>query len=184
VTLLAPPPVALTADELVGFAVGLARARRRRRRPAAAASGPRRYELVWSDERVNAWLIRWSEDSDTGFHDHDASAAGIVVIDGLVVEDRLALHGRPITRRFRAGDSFFLAPSAIHRVRHDGGAPAVTIHAYSPPLRVQGVYRVAADGALERDAVPYTEELRAEPLVTATVPRPAGPLGARLPEAV
>jgi len=28
---------------------------------------------------------------------------------------------------------------------------------------VQGVYRVAADGALERDAIPYTQELRAEP---------------------
>jgi hypothetical protein len=52
-------------------------------------------------------------------------------------------------------------------VRHGGGGPALTVHAYSPPLRVQGVYRVAADGALERDVVSYTEELRGELAVAA-----------------
>ena len=71
------------------------------------------------------------------------------------------LAGPPVARRFAAGESFHLSASAIHRVRHDGGAPALTIHAYSPPLRRQGVYRTAHDGALERDATPYTEELRA-----------------------
>jgi hypothetical protein len=36
------------------------------------------------------------------------------------------------------------------------------VHAYSPPLSVQGVYRIGDSGALERDTVPYTEELRGE----------------------
>jgi hypothetical protein len=89
------------------------------------------------------------------------------VIEGLVVEERLALAGAPIARRFAGGESFHLAASAIHRVRHGGGPPALTVHAYSPPLRVQGVYRVAPDGALERDVVPYTEELRGEFAVAA-----------------
>ena len=31
------------------------------------------YEQIWDDEHVNAWLICWSEDQDTGFHDHDES---------------------------------------------------------------------------------------------------------------
>lgn len=46
------------------------------------------YEQIADDEQVNAWLICWSEDSDTGFHDHDESAAGIAVVSGSVREDR------------------------------------------------------------------------------------------------
>jgi len=135
----------------------------------AAASGwqlperpvhERAYALIWADQHVNAWAIRWSDDADTGFHDHDGSAAGIVVVEGAVVEERLSLDGPPIARRFGAGQSFRMPSTAIHRVRHGGGAPALTVHAYSPPLSVQGVYRVGHGGALERDTVPYTEELR------------------------
>ena len=55
------------------------------------------YELIRDDEHVNAWLICWSEDPDTGFHDHDLSAAAIRVIDGQVREDRMRLGGGPAT---------------------------------------------------------------------------------------
>ena len=158
----------LGAVELVRFAVELARSPRRWRDLVRPDDDARVYETIWCDERVNAWAICWSEDSDTGFHDHDDSAAGIVVIEGTVIEERLALAGPPVARRFGAGQSFHLSPSAIHRVRHAGGAPALTIHAYSPPLRRQGVYRTGPDGALERDATPYTEELRASPRLSAT----------------
>ena len=156
---LAAPPGVLGADELVGFAASLAATPAYRSHPRRSGGGRRGYRLIWSDANVNAWLIAWGADADTGFHDHDSSAAGIVVLEGIVLEDRLALHGPPITRRFRRGESFHLPTTAIHRVRHGGGRPALTIHAYSPPLRTQGVYRVAADGALEREAVPSSEEL-------------------------
>jgi hypothetical protein len=126
----------------------------------------RSYAELWSDDYVNAWVIRWSAGADTGFHDHDVAAAGIAVVEGSVVEERLALAGPPIARRFRSGQAFHLPAAAIHRVRHDGGSSAaLTVHAYSPPLRVQGAYRIAPDGALERDVVPYTEELGAAPAV-------------------
>jgi hypothetical protein len=32
-------------------------------------------------------------DHDTGFHDHDDSAAAITVVDGAITEERLALGG-------------------------------------------------------------------------------------------
>jgi mannose-6-phosphate isomerase-like protein (cupin superfamily) len=127
-----------------------------------AGADERCYAVIWADEHVNAWAIRWSGDADTGFHDHDGSAAGIVVIEGAVVEERLMLGGPPLARRVRAGQSFHMPATAIHRVRHGGGAPALTVHAYSPPLSLQGVYREGDGGALERDTVPYTEELRGE----------------------
>ena len=56
-----------------------------------------------------------------------------------------------------------MPPVAIHRVLHAGQGPAVTIHAYSPPLRRTGAYRVRPDGELEREAQPFGVELRAEP---------------------
>jgi hypothetical protein len=33
-------------------------------------------------------VTRWAEHSDTGFHDHDVSASGIVVDEGAVLEER------------------------------------------------------------------------------------------------
>jgi len=164
---LPPAPLeVLEPPELLRFARALAGAPEHWRALARPDRCERVYEAIWSDEYVNAWLIRWSEDSDTGFHDHDLSAAGIVVLEGMLVEERLALAGPPVTRRFGAGAAFHLSAAAIHRVHHDGGATALSIHAYSPPLRNQGVYRTAADGSLERDVMPYTEELRsAEPAV-------------------
>jgi hypothetical protein len=45
---------------------------------------------------------------------------------------------------------------------HSGTAPAVTIHAYSPPLARTGVYRVGTGGELQRESLTLDEELRAE----------------------
>jgi hypothetical protein len=129
-------------------------------------SDARVYAEIWSDEEVNAWLICWSEDQDTGFHDHDQSGAAIAVIDGHVREDRLRLAAEPVTRVIGPGKTFFVAPTAIHRVLHAGGRPAVTIHAYSPPLTRTGAYRSGPGGELEREALSYQEELRAEPALS------------------
>ena len=56
-----------------------------------------------------------------------------------------------------------MPPVAIHRVMHAGSAPAVTIHAYSPPLTRTGVYRVGESGELHRESLTLEQELRAEP---------------------
>jgi hypothetical protein len=152
----------LDADELVGFAARLAAEPHRWQHLCVGQrSAARVYAEIWSDACVNAWAICWFADVDTGFHDHDDSAAGIVVVEGSVVEERLALAGPCLTRRFRAGQGLHLPACAIHRVRHSGVEPAVTVHAYSPPLRRQGVYRTAPDGTLERDATPFTQALSA-----------------------
>lgn len=123
----------------------------------------RTYEQLLRDAHLDVWLICWSEDHDTGFHDHDRSAGAVAVVAGSVREERLAL-GRPehaaIGRTVAAGSSFAFAASDIHRVLHAGDAPAVTIHAYSPPLVRMGAYVVEPDGQLRRHAVSYEEELR------------------------
>ena len=123
----------------------------------------RTYKQLLRDEHLDVWLICWSHDHDTGFHDHDLSAGAVAVVAGSVREERLVL-GRPvdapIARTAHAGSSFDFGASDIHRVLHAGTEPAVTIHAYSPPLVRMGSYTVEPSGQLRRHAVSHEEELR------------------------
>jgi len=123
----------------------------------------RTYKQLLRDEHLDIWLICWSHDHDTGFHDHDLSAGAVAVVAGSVREERLVL-GRPveapIARTAHAGSSFDFGASDIHRVLHAGVEPAVTIHAYSPPLVRMGSYTIEPSGQLRRFAVSHEQELR------------------------
>jgi predicted metal-dependent enzyme (double-stranded beta helix superfamily) len=127
----------------------------------------RTYELLLHDEDVMAWVISWMDDHDTGFHDHDVSSGVVRVVEGRIREERLRLGRRPLARTFGPGTTFDFSSSDIHRVAHAGGGPAVTIHAYSPPLWRMGAYEIEPDGALRRHSLSYAEELR--PLAPAAV---------------
>lgn len=127
------------------------------------------YEELFSDDHLTAWLICWMEDHDTGFHDHDISSGAVAVVSGRVREERLTLDGPPTDAIVKAGGSFNFSATDIHRVRHAGDAPAVTLHAYSPPLLSMGAYVIGRDGRLERQTLPSSEELR--PLESA-IPEP------------
>ncbi len=120
----------------------------------------RSYVELLSDEHLTAWLICWMDDHDTGFHDHDLSSGAVAVVSGAVREERLALGGEPANRSFKVGQSFHFSASDIHRVRHTGEDPAVTLHVYSPPLLRMGAYAVGDDGVLVRHAMSYAEELK------------------------
>jgi predicted metal-dependent enzyme (double-stranded beta helix superfamily) len=118
------------------------------------------YSELLSDAHITAWLICWMDDHDTGFHDHDTSAGAVAVVSGGVREQRLAIDGPPRDRVFSAGDAFHFSPADIHRVRHFGADPAVTLHVYSPPLLRMGAYVIGEDGVLARHSVSSSEELR------------------------
>jgi predicted metal-dependent enzyme (double-stranded beta helix superfamily) len=120
----------------------------------------RTYCELHRDDHLAVWLICWMNDHDTGFHDHDLSAGAVGVAAGAVREERLVLGGAPVERVVSAGESFDFGPSDIHRVAHAGGVPAVTVHAYSPPLWRMGAYEVLPTGELQRWSLSYAEELR------------------------
>jgi quercetin dioxygenase-like cupin family protein len=153
--------MSLTPEELVTFVRELTADTDRWVRYVRHDSEERVYEMIWDDNEVNAWLICWSEDHDTGFHDHDVSAAAITVIDGHVREERLRLDGPPVSVINGPGQVFTVEPNAIHRVLHAGEGPAVTIHAYSPPLIRTGAYSVGDEGELLRISQSFEAELRA-----------------------
>jgi len=118
------------------------------------------YEELASDAHLTAWLICWMDEQDTGFHDHDLSSGAVAVVGGRVCEERLAIGDEPRKRKFAAGEAFHFSASDIHRVRHDGRDPAVTLHVYSPPLARMGAYEIDADGVLARHPVASSQELR------------------------
>src|SRR3954469_1592977 len=95
----------------------------------------RAYRELFTNEHLSAWVIRWGEDADTGFHDHDVSAGAVHVLEGQVPEERLPLGTKPGLRTYGPGESFAFDAADIHRVSHTGEEPALTVHLYSPPLR-------------------------------------------------
>jgi hypothetical protein len=123
-------------------------------------AGERAFEQLWRDEHVDIWVISWMSGNDTGFHDHDVSRGAVAVVEGEVIEERLVLGGPPREFRHPAGDVFDFGASHVHRMRQDSDTPAVSIHAYSPPLWRMGSYAVAPDGTLRRESISYAEELR------------------------
>jgi mannose-6-phosphate isomerase-like protein (cupin superfamily) len=157
----------LSHAELERFAAGLAATPERWRHLIRPADSMRVYESIWSDASVNAWVICWQEDNDTGWHDHDESSGGIAVISGRVREERLVLGAGPRVRHLGAGETLTIPSTAIHRVLHDGGGPAVTIHAYSPPLTRMGAYTVGPGGELERKSLSSEAELQAAQVAAA-----------------
>jgi hypothetical protein len=74
---------------------------------------------------------------------------------------RSDVHQGQVEQTLRAGEHVAIAPEAIHRVRHAGDGPAVTLHAYSPPLHRVGTYEIASDGALLRQPRPADVPLEA-----------------------
>jgi predicted metal-dependent enzyme (double-stranded beta helix superfamily) len=152
----------VSPEQLERFVARLAEESSRWRHLVRHEREVRVYEQIFADEHVNAWLICWSGGQDTGFHDHDESAGSIAVVSGSVREERLAIGAPALVREFAAGQRFNIAPNAIHRVVHERREPAITLHAYSPPLARMGAYRVGPHGELERQALSCEQELRAE----------------------
>lgn len=157
---LVPHEGILDPDELEEIARGIA-ARPELWRPLARVDRERRrYELLYEDDRMDAWVLSWMPGQATGFHDHYISSVGLCLAQGSVREDQMRYGIPHLERHLRPGDSRRGDPSYIHRVRYEDGEPAVTIHVYSPRLDWVGQYRLGEDGIVRREPSPGRNELR------------------------
>lgn len=122
-------------------------------------SEDRVYVSLHRDSHVDIWLLCWTPENDTGWHDHDTSAGAVAVVAGELVESNLTLLHGARERRVGEGEVFSFPPDHIHRL---SGAVhgSVSIHAYSPPLWRMGQYAVGEDGVLRRQSLSYADELR------------------------
>lgn len=121
--------------------------------------GERVYASLHRDAHVDVWLLCWTPENDTGWHDHDVSSGAVAVVEGELVENNLTLlHGARETR-VAAGSVFSFGPDHIHRL-NGAVAGSVSVHAYSPPLWRMGQYAVNDAGVLRRVSLSYADELR------------------------
>ena len=92
------------------------------------------------------WVLSWLPGQQTGFHDHGDSAGAFAVALGTLTE-RSAPAGRPegSGRVVTAGGVRSFGRGYVHDVRNDSPEPALSIHAYSPPLTIMRRFAVASD---------------------------------------
>ena len=111
--------------------------------------GRRWYQRLARDEEHEVWLLSWIPGQYTGFHDHGTSAGAFAVARGFLLE-RAAPGGRPEPsgRPLAPGAVRAFGPAYVHDVRNESPWPAVSIHAYSPPLSSMRRYGMTADGVL------------------------------------
>src|SRR5262249_10514005 len=70
------------------------------RAPAGLAAGPglsrgpaRTCRRIFSGHAVDGWLVRWSDDDETSFHDHEQSSGAVRVLAGDLLEETPAAAG-------------------------------------------------------------------------------------------
>jgi mannose-6-phosphate isomerase-like protein (cupin superfamily) len=105
--------------------------------------GKREWTRLSADADVDVWLLSWLPGHATELHDHGRSAAVFGVVDGLLTEWRLEAPGRRSEFRRSPGSAVWVPPGVIHDVHGAGDGPAVSVHAYSPPLRGMTFYDAA-----------------------------------------
>lgn len=129
------------------------------RQHVAFSDEQRHYASLYRDEYVDVWLLCWTPQNDTGWHDHDVSSGAVRVVAGALEENNPRIGGVHVQTVMPEGVSFSFGPDHIHRLV--GAADAsVSIHAYSPPLWRLGQYTIDDDGLMRRMSVSYADELR------------------------
>jgi predicted metal-dependent enzyme (double-stranded beta helix superfamily) len=96
--------------------------------------GRRWYQrLAWDDDH-ELWLLSWLPGQQTGFHDHGASSGAFTVARGTLRERTAPGHrpGPPVPVHRAQVRSF--GPWYVHDVINASVRPAISVHAYSPPL--------------------------------------------------
>lgn len=104
----------------------------------------RRLELT---EIYEIWLLAWLPGQQTGFHDHGEAAGAFTVVRG-ELQERLARPGsRQVRQRVaRHGSVRSFGARHLHDVSNESAWPAVSVHAYSPPLTAMRHYEMGRSG--------------------------------------
>jgi predicted metal-dependent enzyme (double-stranded beta helix superfamily) len=107
----------------------------------------RRLELA---DDYEVWLLSWLPGQETGFHDHGDAAGAFAVADGLLTE-RTAAIGLPLvtSRVLPASRVTSFGRRHVHDVSNASARPALSIHAYSPPLTAMRRYDMTPSGLVQ-----------------------------------
>ncbi|HKC25120.1 MAG TPA: cysteine dioxygenase family protein [Thermoanaerobaculia bacterium] len=101
---------------------------------------------LYRDEHWEMLLLCWLPGQTTVVHDHGGSWGTMLVLSGRLDERQYRSHGEgsPLTmcqlRRFGPQDVALETVETIHKNENRDDAPAISLHFYSPPLRVLNSY--------------------------------------------
>jgi predicted metal-dependent enzyme (double-stranded beta helix superfamily) len=105
------------------------------------------YHRLQRGENHEVWLLSWLPGQRTGFHDHCGSSGAFAVVQGELRERTPAAgRPRPVSAAFPVGRARSFGPRHVHEVVNESTAPAVSIHAYSPPLAGMRRYELTRSG--------------------------------------
>ena len=135
----------------------------------AVATRPSLYEDLIVDDVDNRWwlllfktdnfevrILGWEREQRSDWHDHGGSSGSFVVTQGSLLERfRAADHVTFASRRYTIGQHGSFGPEHVHDVVYESGTPAVSIHAYSPPLTGLTTYVHSPYGLVAHE---YVEE--------------------------
>jgi hypothetical protein len=130
------------------------------------------HQRLYRDSHLDIWLISWLPTQGTQLHDHGGSSGAFAVLSGRL--DEAVYRRNPargsLTEYVRAtGSAIGFGPRYVHDVRNLSDEPAVSVHAYSPPLTSMNFYDVGTNGTLQRLGTLATDdpepELNADPLL-------------------
>jgi len=108
------------------------------------------YQRLHHGPDHDIWVISWMPGQSTGFHDHGASSGAFVVATGVLEEHCVGEGGRVIL----PGQARAFGPDYAHDVRNASLAPAISIHAYSPPLDEMNEYELDGSELVPRERAP------------------------------
>jgi rhodanese-related sulfurtransferase len=105
------------------------------------------YERLYQGPDYDIWAISWLPGQSTGFHDHGDSSGAFVVVTGILEEHRPGAQALVIP----PGRPRAFSPDYAHDVLNVSLAPAVSIHAYSPPLSEMNEYELDGNQLVPRE---------------------------------
>jgi rhodanese-related sulfurtransferase/predicted metal-dependent enzyme (double-stranded beta helix superfamily) len=128
------------------------------------------HSLLHRKDNYDVWLLAWDPGHQTDWHDHGGSSGCFTVAVGRLVEQyRRARSGLAGSRSVGPGSPVAFGPAHVHNVSHGGGAPALSVHLYSPALSAMTYYQPSAYGfsAVETVLVDSPHGVRSTTLGTA-----------------
>jgi predicted metal-dependent enzyme (double-stranded beta helix superfamily) len=107
------------------------------------------FQRVELTESYEVWLLSWLPGQHTGLHDHGEAAGAFAVAQGEILET-LASPGR---RQLRyspatAGTVRTFGREHLHDMSNAMATPAISVHAYSPPLTAMRRYEMTPSGLM------------------------------------
>jgi rhodanese-related sulfurtransferase len=112
------------------------------------------YERLHHGQDYDIWVISWLPGQSTGFHDHGESSGAFVVATGILEEQSPGEQ----TCLIHPGKPRSFGPDYKHDVRNASLAPAISIHAYSPPLSEMNEYELNGNQLVARERVSWKVE--------------------------